>query len=44
MSDRQIMRRYWNIHDELVEGSVKVKDPQLTAAMILIAAIIQERD
>jgi len=42
--DKQIVRRYWNIHDELVEGYVKMKDPQLTAAMILIAAIIQERD
>ena len=41
--DRQIIRRYWDIHDELAEGYVQMKEPQITAAIILLAAIIQER-
>ncbi len=43
MKDEKIMRRWKDIHDQIVDERTEVINPQLTAALILLTAIIQEQ-
>ena len=45
MKDGKIVGRWMDIHDEIVDRyhGMKIDNPQLTAALILLAAIIQEQ-
>jgi|DEB0MinimDraft_10_1074344.scaffolds.fasta_scaffold03864_5 hypothetical protein len=44
MKDQRLVQRWMDIHDEIVQTyHVGATHPQLCAALILLAAIIQER-
>ena len=45
MKDQRLVERWMDIHDEIVERyyGMETPDPKLCAALILLAAIIQER-
>ncbi len=45
MKDEKIVQRWMDIHDEIVDRyyGMKIDNPQLTAALILLTAVIQEQ-
>tara|TARA_R100000353_G_scaffold52727_3_gene42067 strand:+ start:5386 stop:5526 length:141 start_codon:yes stop_codon:yes gene_type:complete len=45
MKDEKIVQRWMDIHDKIVDRhrDMKTGNPQLTAALILLTAVIQEQ-